>query len=187
MTNPRLMLNSTPVGMPESLYPELTVFDYDLNEDHLTTAGNELACVKGRFFIKDGVPMLCSDQDSVAVKLSFDYVPELVEQMANKDGYQFGLLSIIKLDEPWEESESGFNSLRRVSATDENYYTNYTVYPLQVVSMASVDELVSGKQVVDVRYISPSGISSGEPHDGVNIVVTTHDDGSQTAVKRIVN
>ena len=182
-TNPRLVLNSTPAELADAEYPALTVFDYDLNEDHLTTAGNELARVNGYYHIVDGVPSLCSNGDSVAVKLCFDYAPELAELMATKEGYRFGLLSIIKLDEPWDETGS-FESMRRVSATADDYYTNYTVYPLQVVSMATVDEVAAGKQAVDVRYISPSGIISDEPHDGVNIVVTTHDDGSRTIVKR---
>ena len=41
------------------------------------------------------------------------------------------------------------------------------------------------KQVVDVKYITPSGVVSQQPQDGVNIVVKTLNDGSQTTVKRL--
>ncbi|MBQ5466563.1 MAG: hypothetical protein IIT60_04865, partial [Muribaculaceae bacterium] len=69
---------------------------------------------------------------------------------------------------------------------DDDYYTNYTLYPLAILSTSSVDEIIEGKQVVDVKYVSPTGVMSEKPQNGVNIVVTTHSDGSSTAVKRIV-
>jgi len=75
--------------------------------------------------------------------------------------------------------------MRRVSANADDYYTNYIVYPLQILSSASVDEASMGKQVVDVKYVTPSGITSETPQEGVNIVIMTHGDGSRTAVKRL--
>ena len=182
-TNPRLILNSMPTTIDDAEYPELTVFEYDLNKDALTALGNELARVDGYFRYKDGVPCLCSEQDSVVVTLDFRYMAGLEEQMAEKEGFLFGLLSIVKLNEPWDENVP--IELRRVSATDENYYTNYTICPLEVVSMAAIDEVNADAAGTDVRYISTTGIVSSEPHDGVNIVVITHSDGSQTTVKRL--
>ena len=76
--------------------------------------------------------------------------------------------------------------MRRIHATDENYYTNYTFHPLAILSCASIDETLAGEQVVDVKYVSPTGVVSPVPQDGVNIVVTTRSDGSTTTFKRIV-
>lgn len=183
LTNPRLVLNSAPSMLEGAEYPALTVFEYDLSRDGITALGNELARIDGYFFYKDGVPCLCSEQDSVVVKMDFSYVPDMEELLADKQGALLGLLSIVHLDEPWDENQPV--TMRRISATADDYYTNYTICPLEVVSIAAVDELAVDRQDGTVRYISPSGIVSTMPHDGINIVVTTHSDGSQTTVKRL--
>ena len=138
--------------------------------------------VDGYFFYRDGVPCLCSDDDSVRVKLNFDYAPELEAEMAQKEGFNYGLLCVFTIDEAWEENVT---QMRRIRTTDEDYYTNYTIYPLAVLSCAAVDETMVSKQVVDVKYVNPSGIVSKTPQDGVNIIVTTHNDGSRTITKHL--
>lgn len=185
LTNPRLVLNSTPVEIVGAELPMLTLFKYDLSEDYLAARGNEVGRADGYFFYKDGVPYLCSEQDTVMVKLNFDYAPTLEAEMAAKEGFNFGLLCVFTIDETWEEN-SDF-APRRIRTTDDNYYDNYTIYPLAILSSSSVEEIKSGKQVVDVKYISPAGVMSEQPQDGVNIVVTTHSDGTRTAVKRMKN
>ncbi len=182
-TNPRLVLNSTPVALDDAELPTLTMFRYDLSQDYIAARGNEVGRADGYFFYKDGVPCLCSEQDTVVVKLNFDYAPALEAEMAAKEGFNYGLLCVFTLDEPWDESSD--NAPRRVSATEDNYYTNYTIHPLAILSSSSVDEIEMGKQVVDVKYVSPSGIVSEQPQDGMNIIVTTHSDGTRTAVKRM--
>lgn len=181
-TNPRLVLNSAPAELDDAELPELTLFQYDLSKDYLTAMGNEVGRVDGYFRYQDGKPYLCSEQDSVVVKLNFDYAPGLEAEMVQKEGFNYGLLCVFTLDEAWEENAP---VMRRIHSTDEDYYTNYTIYPLAVISCAAVNETVASKQVVDVKYVSPAGIVSEVPQDGVNIVVTTHDDGSRTTVKRM--
>lgn len=183
-TNPRLVLNSTPAALDDVELPELTLFKYDLNEDYLTALGSEVGRADGFFFYKDGVPSLCSENDSVTVKLSFDYAPVLEAEMAQKEGYRFGLLCVFNLNEPWEENRNN-TPMRRIHTTDEDYFTNYTLYPLAILSMSDVEEIAIDKQVVDVKYINPAGIISETPQDGVNIIVTTLNDGSRTITKRL--
>lgn len=185
LTNPRLVLNGTPQPLAMEEYPMVTLFDYDLSQDHLAALGHEVGRIEGYFYYKDGVPCLCSEQDTVVVKLNFDYAPELEAQMASKQGYQFALLSVFKLDEVWDENAQSAPA-RRISAVADDYFTNYTVYPLQILSNSSVSEVASGRKPIGVKYVSPSGVSSSAPHDGVNIVVTTYGDGSTTTVKRVV-
>ena len=180
--NPRLVLSAAPVVADDAEYPGITVFSYDLSEDYLGALGNELGSVDGYFFVKDGVPCLCSEQDTVVVKMSFDYNPDLEQQMADHEGYLYSLMAIFKLDEAWEENLG----MRRISATADDYFTNYTIYPLQILSEASVDEIVAGKQAICVQYVSPDGVMSVTPRDGVNIEVITYGDGSRTAVKRVM-
>ena len=181
-TNPRLVLNSVPEALNDVALPELMLFKYDLNEDYLTALGNEVGRVDGYFHYKDGVPCLCSGNDSVVVKLNFDYAPELEAEMAAKEGFNYGLLCVFTIDEAWEENTK---TVRRIHTTDEDYFTNYTLYPLAILSCAAIDETVADKQVVDVKYVSPSGIMSENPLDGVNIIITTHDDGSRSITKRM--
>ena len=181
-TNPRLVLISTPAALDDVELPELTLFKYDLNEDYLTALGNEVGRVDGYFFYKEGKPYLCSGNDSVMVKLNFDYAPELEAEMAQKQGFNYGLLCVFTIDEAWEENVT---HMRRIHTTDEDYFTNYTIYPLAVITCAAIDETVASKQVIDVKYVNPSGIVSQTPQDGVNIVITTHDDGSRTITKHL--
>lgn len=185
MTNPRLMLNSVPVAIDDAELPTLSLFKYDLSNDYVTAMGNEVGRADGYFFYKDGLPCLCSEQDTVVIKLNYDYAPALEAEMAQKPGFNYGLLGVFTLDEAWEEN-SAQGPMRRIHATDENYYTNYTFHPLAILSCASIDETLAGEQVVDVKYVSPTGVVSPVPQDGVNIVLTTRSDGSTTTFKRIV-
>ena len=184
LTNPRLVLNSLPAAIDDAELPTLTLFSYDLNKDYLTAMGNEVGRADGYFFYRNGKPYLCSEQDSVMVKMDFDYAPALEAEMAAKEGFNYGLLCVFTLDEPWEENVVEA-PMRRIHTTDENYYTNFTIHPLTVLSCSAVEELLENKQPVDVKYVSPTGVMSETPQDGVNIVVTTHRDGSRTAVKRV--
>ena len=185
LTNPRLVLNSLPEPLDEDELPTLTLFKYDLSEDYLAALGHEVGQADGYFFYKEGKPYLCSEQDTVMVKLNFDYAPDLEAEMAAKEGYHYGLLCVFTLDEPWEENNA-YLPMRRIHATDEDYFTNYTLYPLAILSCAAVEEVVEGQQVVDVKYITPSGIVSQQPQDGVNIVVKTLSNGSTTTIKRVI-
>lgn len=183
LTNPRLVLNSAPAAMTDAELPMLTLFSYDLSNDYLAALGNEVGRAEGYFFYRDGQPYLCSEGDTVMVKLAFDYVPALETEMAGNEGFTYSLLCVFTLDEAWEENS--YVPMHRIHTTDENYFTNYTIHPLAILSSSSVTEVESGKQVVDVKYVSPSGVMSETPQDGVNIVITTHSDGSRTAVKRL--
>ncbi len=181
-TNPRLMLNSTPVALEDVELPALTMFSYNLDTDYVAAMGNEVGRAEGYFFYRDGMPYLCSEGDTVMMKLNFDYAPELEAQMAQKEGFNYGLLCVFTLDEPWAEVDP---KIRRIHTTDEDYFTNYTLYPLAILSCAAVDETLANKQVADVKYVNPAGIVSEMPQNGVNIVITTHNDGSRTITKRL--
>ncbi len=52
-------------------------------------------------------------------------------------------------------------------------------------TMTGVEGVATNKQVVGVKYINTAGMQSNNPFEGVNIVVTTYDDGSQKVTKVI--
>ena len=184
LTNPRLVLSNAPAELEDVELPTLTLFQYDLSNDYIAARGHEVGRADGYFYYRDGKPYLCSEQDTVQVKLNFDYAPALEAEMAAKEGFKYSLLCVFTLDEPWEENRADA-PMRRIRATGDDYYTNITIYPLAVISSAAVNETSADKQVVDVKYVSPAGIVSQQPQDGVNIVVKTHSDGSRTTSKRL--
>ena len=52
-------------------------------------------------------------------------------------------------------------------------------------NLTGVDGVDVNKTVKAVKYVNIAGQMSTRPFDGVNIVVTTYDDGSQTVTKVI--
>ena len=74
--------------------PMLTLFQYNLSEDYIAALGHEVGRADGYFFFKDGAPCLCSELDTVVVKLNFDFAPELEAQMAEKEGCNYSLLCV---------------------------------------------------------------------------------------------
>ena len=185
LTNPRLVLNSAPAALEDVELPTLTLFSYDLTTDDITALGHEVGRADGYFVHVDGKPCLSDEQGNVVVKLSYDFAPELEAEMAEHEGFAYGLLCIFTLDEPWEENIVS-SPARRIHATDEDYYTNYTIHPLAVLSCAAIDETMAGQQIVDVKYVTPAGIVSETPQEGVNIVIVTFGDGSRATAKCIV-
>lgn len=63
--------------------------------------------------------------------------------------------------------------------------TKFVVYPLDLdANMATgVNDVNSAKEVKGVSYFNMMGVESAQPFDGVNIMVTTYTDGTQSAAK----
>ena len=105
--------------------------------------------------------------------------------------------------------ETGDASTRVITGITEKHYTvtgltpgatyKYrvkTVYvdgsestwtPVKTVSLATsaVNEIRTDAAVKSVKYVNMMGVESAEPFAGLNIVVTTHDDGSVIATKQV--
>ena len=64
--------------------------------------------------------------------------------------------------------------------------TKYVVYPLNLDAdkvATGVNDVNSAKEVKGVSYFNMMGVESTQPFDGVNIMVTTYTDGTQSAAK----
>lgn len=64
--------------------------------------------------------------------------------------------------------------------------TKYVVYPLDLDAnkvATGVNDVNSAKEVKGVSYFNMMGVESAQPFDGVNIMVTTYTDGTQSAAK----
>lgn len=64
--------------------------------------------------------------------------------------------------------------------------TKFMVYPLDLDAnkvATGVNDVNSAKEVKGVSYFNMMGVESAQPFDGVNIMVTTYTDGTQSAAK----
>lgn len=64
--------------------------------------------------------------------------------------------------------------------------TKFRVYPLDLDAnkvATGVNDVNSAKEVKGVSYFNMMGVESAQPFDGVNIMVTTYTDGTQSATK----
>lgn len=64
--------------------------------------------------------------------------------------------------------------------------TKFMVYPLNLDAnkvATGVNDVNSAKEVKGVSYFNMMGVESAQPFDGVNIMVTTYTDGTQSAAK----
>lgn len=64
--------------------------------------------------------------------------------------------------------------------------TKFMVYPLDLDAnkvATGVNDVNSAKEVKGVSYFNMMGVESAQPFDGVNIMVTTYTDGTQSATK----
>ena len=64
--------------------------------------------------------------------------------------------------------------------------TKFVVYPLDLEAgnvSTGVNDVNSAKEVKGVSYFNMMGVESAQPFEGVNIVVTTYTDGTQSAAK----
>ncbi|MGM9868840.1 MAG: DUF5074 domain-containing protein [Sodaliphilus sp.] len=69
---------------------------------------------------------------------------------------------------------------------EQNYWFPAMVMFTQPETIPSgITDACTNKSVASVRYVNLAGVSSHEPFSGVNIVVTTYTDGTQSAVKVI--
>jgi len=75
---------------------------------------------------------------------------------------------------------------RRVASTG-TASAHYAFHPTSAPeeNPTAITEIVNGAQVVNVTYYNVAGLASNTPFDGVNIIVTTYDNGTQ-AVSKVI-
>jgi hypothetical protein len=69
-------------------------------------------------------------------------------------------------------------------AAKHNYYNSQVATCSFLVT--GVDDNLADKTVVGKSYVTPSGVTSLTPVDGVNIVITTYSDGTQSITKKVL-
>lgn len=77
---------------------------------------------------------------------------------------------------------------RKINANTNSYSSSYIIYPTDLVQNGSsiptgVSESRTGKAITGVKYFDIMGHEAPEAFNGINVVVTTHDDGSTSTRK----
>lgn len=195
-TNPRMILSSTPTGITDPDFTNYQVYYYDLSYDKIQAFGNELGYAIGRYKLIDGEPYLCSSQDTVQVRLDFSLNPDLQSTLVVGNRYE--MMSVFKINEEWDSDVTYYSPIKirkgtkikqlpalKVDTTDPDYYTNYTIMPVNATSVTAINDIDLAKQVTKVTYINMTGLESNTPFQGMNIVVTLYNDGTK-AISKVV-
>ena len=195
-TNPRMILSSTPTGITDPDFTNYQVYYYDLSYDKIQAFGNELGYAIGRYKLINGEPYLCSSQDTVQVRLDFSLNPDLQSTLVVGNRYE--MMSVFKINEEWDSDVTYYspNKMRKgtkikqlpalkVDTTDPDYYTNYTIMPVNATSVTAINDIDLAKQITKVTYINMTGLESNTPFQGMNIVVTLYNDGTK-AISKVV-
>lgn len=121
-------------------------------------------------------------------------VDERADQEAFKPGYSYNMTCIINNSGstlPGREAGNGGNAAPRrvVDVNKDNQTQNGTNLILLTAetseAITGVDDVNAQREVVGVRYFNLQGMTSVEPFDGVNIVITTYSDGT-TQTKKVL-
>lgn len=120
-------------------------------------------------------------------------VDERADKEAFKPGYSYNMTCIINNSGstlPGREASGGHNAPRRVvDVNKDNQTQNGTNLILLTAetseAITGVDDVNAQREVVGVRYFNLQGMTSVEPFDGVNIVITTYSDGT-TQTKKVL-
>ncbi|MBR3100890.1 MAG: hypothetical protein IKH19_03955 [Muribaculaceae bacterium] len=135
------------------------------------------------WFFEDDMNALCANNGNDR-GLTIELVDAEYANMAN--GRKYTIVAAIMLNEPWDIGAT--NAPHRTKPTDANATDNMMAL---VISATPIDvpTVVTGRladpEIVSVKYVNPAGLTSNVPFDGINIVVTTHADGSTTVVKQL--
>lgn len=136
--------------------------------------------IVGWYYNVNDMPALCANKGNdhgIIIGLLDSEYYNMVE------GRMYTILAAIQLFDPWESSAS--NAPRFIKPTDANATDNLMALVISADIPTEVIERVVEPEIVSVKYVNPAGLTSKVPFDGINIVVTTHSDGSTTVVKQL--
>ena len=147
-----------------------------------TPKANEYANVVWAVYnATDGAFYLPSHTGSINVQefkaaFNVDYSLNLVDNPELTSGTVYSFEALVK--------EVAVPTTDAKSTSDAS--TKFVVYPLDLDAnkvATGVNDVNSAKEVKGVSYFNMMGVESAQPFDGVNIMVTTYTDGTQSAAK----
>lgn len=156
-----------------------------------TPKANEYANVVWAVYnVTDGAFYLPSNNGSINVQefkaaFNVDYSLNSVDNPELTSGNVYSFKALVKeVAVPTTDAKSAPRKVAYDSTVTPS--TKFVVYPLDLDATkvaTGVNDVNSAKEVKGVSYFNMMGVESAQPFDGVNIMVTTYTDGTQSAAK----
>lgn len=137
----------------------------------------------GAFYLPVHQGSANAQEFKAAFKVDYSLNSVATPELVNGDMYSFEAL-VKEVAVPTTDAKSA----PRKTAYDSTVApsTKFVVYPLDLDAnkvATGVNDVNSAKEVKGVSYFNMMGVESAQPFDGVNIMVTTYTDGTQSATK----
>ena len=194
--NPTIAVTSTPVVGNASPYEPNIYIMPSFNEDYYVPSSHfffvapkvqEYAYITWACYnAADGNFYTMSDGNvdnlSGGIKVNWDYFPA-----GNpNDGYVYEFDAILRKVAPATSNAQLLKDGNQSSPVTGDLSAEYVVYPLRLIDVPTAINIVENTgKVVDIKYYNLLGIESATPFNGVNIVVTTYDNGNCTTSKKL--
>lgn len=137
----------------------------------------------GAFYLPVHQGSANAQEFKAAFKVDYSLNSVATPELVNGDMYSFEAL-VKEVAVPTTDAKSA----PRKTAYDSTVApsTKFVVYPLDLDDKkvaTGVNDVNSAKEVKGVSYFNMMGVESAQPFEGVNIMVTTYTDGTQSATK----
>ena len=137
----------------------------------------------GAFYLPVHQGSANAQEFKAAFKVDYSLNSVATPELVNGDMYSFEALvkevAVATTDAKSAPRKTAYDSTVAPS-------TKFVVYPLDLDAKkvaTGVNDVNSAKEVKGVSYFNMMGVESAQPFDGVNIMVTTYTDGTQSAAK----
>lgn len=137
----------------------------------------------GAFYLPVHQGSANAQEFKAAFKVDYSLNSVATPELVNGDMYSFEALvkevAVATTDAKSAPRKTAYDSTVAPS-------TKFVVYPLDLDAnkvATGVNDVNSAKEVKGVSYFNMMGVESAQPFDGVNIMVTTYTDGTQSAAK----
>lgn len=194
--NPTIAVTSTPVVGDDTPYEPNIYIMPSFNEDYyesnshfffVTPKVQEYAYITWACYnAADGNFYTMSDGNTSnltgGIKVNWDYYPAGNPQ----DGYVYEFDAILRKVAPAASGAPLLKDGNQSEPVTDDLSAEYIVYPLRLIDVpTAINTVETSGKIVDVKYYNMLGIESATPFNGVNIVVTTYDNGNCTTSKKL--
>ena len=102
-----------------------------------------------------------------------------------KEGEQTDVIILARLYYKRNDVTTPSSGMLRLSGSDGGYFAMDGEGDMPE-EPTSINEYFNDKELVDITFVNPQGMTSSRPFDGVNIVVKRYSDGS-TSTSKVLN
>lgn len=194
--NPTIAVTSTPVAGDVAPYEPNIYIMPSFNEDYYESNSHfffvapkvqEYAYITWACYnAADGNFYTMSDGNTSnltgGIKVNWDYYPAGNPQ----DGYVYEFDAILRKVAPAASGAPLLKDGNQSEPVTDDLSAEYIVYPLRLIDVpTAINTVETSGKIVSIKYYNMLGIESATPFNGVNVVVTTYDNGNRTTSKKL--